>query len=127
MGTRSMIGSTDRKDTVYAAYCHYDGYFDGVGLTLHKYWTGDQFLDMISQPDFDYIASLGKDVRSTELNVGNKDNSVDVFKNGAEYQRAFKGGQDVDYIYLYDNRLKQWMGMNTRKDSAWKHLDDVFD
>jgi hypothetical protein len=39
MSTRSMIGIEKEDGTVDAIYCHFDGYFDGVGKTLKEHYT----------------------------------------------------------------------------------------
>jgi len=39
MSTRSLIGRERADRTVEFSYCHYDGYPEGVGLTLSTHWT----------------------------------------------------------------------------------------
>lgn len=39
MSTRSMIGIELKDKSIKAVYCHFDGYPEGVGKTLLKYYT----------------------------------------------------------------------------------------
>ena len=41
MSTRSSIAVQHSDGTVSAIYCHFDGYIEGVGLTLHENFNDD--------------------------------------------------------------------------------------
>jgi hypothetical protein len=57
MGTRSSIAIRRDSGLVESIYCHWDGYVDGVGKTLHLYYSADSLANqLISLGD---ISSLG--------------------------------------------------------------------
>ena len=39
MATRSTIGVLNGDNSVTSIYCHWDGYPEGVGATLHEHYT----------------------------------------------------------------------------------------
>ena len=47
MATRSTIAKEFEDGTIKQVYCHWDGYFDGVGTTLLKHYTNNEKLDQL--------------------------------------------------------------------------------
>lgn len=46
MGTSSLIG-IQREDKVEYIYCHWDGYLDGVGATLNRYYSNEETVNQL--------------------------------------------------------------------------------
>jgi hypothetical protein len=60
MATRSAIGFLEYDGSVTGIYCHWDGYLEGVGATLTKYYTDiDKVLKLIDMGD---VSSLDKEI-----------------------------------------------------------------
>ena len=50
MSTRCRIGIKNTYNSVSSIYCHHDGYVEGVGKTLDKYWNNkDEIIDAIEK------------------------------------------------------------------------------
>jgi hypothetical protein len=47
MATRSRIGIENENGTISSIYCHWDGYPDGVGVTLEEHYSNSQKLRML--------------------------------------------------------------------------------
>lgn len=52
MSTRSRIGMINPYGSVSSIYCHFDGYPEGVGKTLHDNWNDiDDIIELIANGD----------------------------------------------------------------------------
>lgn len=114
MSTRSMIAMLNEDKTVTAIYCHFDGYVQGVGVTLLNHWnTTDRVRSLMELGD---LSSLG-------IEVGQKQDfsfptsrdwclayGRDRCEAGTEAQSFHslyyvEGAHgDVDYFYFFDGR-----------------------
>ena len=65
MATRSFIAKYDRNENEYTAiYCHWDGYPEGVGVTLRDHYTSNgQINTLLTYGD---ISSLHEDTNDTK-------------------------------------------------------------
>jgi len=109
MATRSYIGVRNTDGSVDYIYCHFDGYPDGVGKTLTKYYSKmNQVSELMElgdlsvlgeqigeQHDFDspvkgWCRAYGRD--RGEVNVGVKNSNF----------RELINDQNVDYVYVFD-------------------------
>jgi len=45
MATRSFIGKLNGDGSISGVYCHYDGYPDGVGMTLQEHYLSPEKVD----------------------------------------------------------------------------------
>lgn len=65
MSTRSTIAIRNDDGTYRHIYCHYDGYLEGVGLTLlENYTTKEQVNELLDLGD---CCSLGKSLDDSEF------------------------------------------------------------
>lgn len=56
MSTRAKIMIVDSNNIVTGIYCHFDGYLDGVGATLLKYYSDlDKVKDLIALGSISYL------------------------------------------------------------------------
>lgn len=59
MATRSNIGILNEDGTVTAIYCHWDGYPEGVGLTLvNHYQDEDRVRELLSLGSISYLTPI---------------------------------------------------------------------
>lgn len=83
MATSSMIGLEIPDRGIVGMYCHYDGYFDGVGKTLlDHYNTYDQVHELIALSQ-GAISSLGNEIGPLE----NMDSNDRMDKNYCVFYR----------------------------------------
>jgi predicted CxxxxCH...CXXCH cytochrome family protein len=107
MSTRSRIAIENQDGSVTSIYCHFDGYTNGVGKTLEKWYTtqakvealielGDiSSLDMTPTSTVAYARDRGEDL------VQSKYNRVEAL-----FDMGFNSG--VEYIYCY-TKSGQWL------------------
>ena len=61
MSTRSRIGMINPDGSVSSIYCHFDGYPEGVGKTLHDNWNDiNDIISKIYYPVGEYIRLIQK-------------------------------------------------------------------
>lgn len=96
MATRSMIGLLIPDHGIVGMYCHYDGYFDGVGKTLlDHYNTYDQVHELIALSS-GAISSLGNEIGPLE----NMDANDRMDKNYCVFYK--KNLEDYNTVTFYD-------------------------
>jgi hypothetical protein len=107
MSTRSRIAIENQDGSVTSIYCHFDGYTDGVGKMLEKWYTtqakvealielGDiSSLDMTPTSTVAYARDRGEDL------VQSKYNRVEAL-----FDMGFNSG--VEYIYCF-TKSGQWL------------------
>lgn len=111
MSTRSMI-AFDNGSNITAIYCHFDGYIEGVGVTLKNYW--DTIEKVESLMELGDLSSLGTQIGEKQdfnkptnkewcLAYGRDrgEGGVDAkdFHSLHYAEGAHKG---VDYFYVFD-------------------------
>lgn len=124
MATRSTIGLQDEDGMIHAIYCHFDGYFSGVGKTLLEH-----YLDVFEiEPliELGNISSLEAEIgephdfdsrepehetwcRAYGRDRGEPDQQARVYKSLKE----FVDNEEQAYMYLYRNGqwyAKTWSG-----------------
>lgn len=114
MSTRAYIGKRYSDGSIRAVYCHSDGYFNGVGLTLCKFYKdSDKIEALINGGDMSF---LGDTVEETKF-YGNSEplNFCTVF---SFVQDAIKSR--AEYIYIFDDDAGEWTAAKTPFDTkAW--------
>jgi hypothetical protein len=76
MSTRSII-AFDNGDEISSIYCHFDGYLDGVGLTLYNYYSDIEKVEELM--DLGDISILGRE-------IGEKQDWIEASK-GIDFKR----------------------------------------
>ena len=103
MSTRSLIGI--RKDVgITYVYCHFDGYLDGVGITLVKnYDTEDKVNDILKNGD---MSSLGDSIDTCDFYNEPDSEAFTLTGHGEGLKdEYYKHGQNcwADYVYLFED------------------------
>ena len=60
--TRSMIGIQEPNGKITATYCHYDGYPEGVGKMLKKFYKNPSVIKKLVTLGKNGISTLGKNI-----------------------------------------------------------------
>jgi hypothetical protein len=72
MATRSTIGVLNGDNSVTSIYCHWDGYPEGVGATLHEHYTATESItNLMALGDLSVLgATIGtqKEFQTSDLN-----------------------------------------------------------
>jgi len=111
MSTRSSITVRSKDNERLSAYCHHDGYLEGVGETLLKnYNSKEKALELVKLGD---MSSLGEQIASKEgqqHSFDNADEGVTVYygrdrgETGTE-PRVLKETEEIDsqqFNYYHD-------------------------
>lgn len=105
--TRSQFGKIDKKGKITSVYMHYDGYPENVLPMLRKGYKGGKNVDyVISQG-----AGSGLEVNPKNINFYNDDSGA-LTGNVARVANYLADAEDdggAEYVYLWDERSKQWM------------------
>lgn len=93
MGTRSAIGIySSVTKTIHASYCHWDGYWDGVGDMLLKHYTDPRKIDeLISHGD---ISVLDENIYPPK---GVRHNFDERHKGSTLFYGRDRGDEDTEY------------------------------
>ena len=103
MGTRSRIGVM-HGDKVKSIYCHWDGYLEGVGATLLKYYDSAKANHIVALGDMSSLqADIGEkhafskhDVPNIEVRVHNDEWCTFYGRDRGEKGVEFKVAQTFD-------------------------------
>ena len=132
MSTHSMIG-IKRTDCIEVTYCHYDGFLEGNGEILNKYYQNIQDIEnLISKGS---IYELGTQIKKTYYMrylksskiklgrlhhnyyqrvvtplLGRKTKEFSMIHEIVEYMGNFH--DKIDFIYLYHEKLGKWLYLN---------------
>jgi len=125
MSTRSYIAQTlaDRKETqnvksddLQYIYCHFDGYINGVGETLLKYYSEKEDIDKIfKHGDISSLPSNPDDIKEQAY----KDRPAEV---NSEYllMRSLSGDIMIEYVYLWkDNKWNVSYMLMEKEDESY--------
>ena len=107
MSTRSLIGIKNEDGSITNVYCHFDGYLDGVGITLVNYYdTEEKVYELLEHGD---MSSLGEDIKSCKFYKDNGEDDVDAKTIPSSVPDVedvyYVSGQNywADYVYLFKN------------------------
>lgn len=105
--TRSQFGKIDKRGNITSVYMHYDGYPENILPILRKGYKGGKNVDyVISQG-----AGSGLEANPKNINFYN-DNSGALTGNVTRVANYLSDAEDdagAEYVYLWDERSKQWM------------------
>ena len=136
MATRSRIGLKLDDGTIKQVYCHWDGYVEGVGLTLvENYNTIDKVEELINLGD---ISSLGHKISTDEPHTfDNPVNGVTVAysrdrgETGVEAQTitmdewmSVAYSSPIDFYYLFSGN--QWWVYDFSEQNGWQNVKSFF-
>ena len=107
MSTRSLIGIKNEDGSITNVYCHFDGYLDGVGITLvNHYDTEEKIYELLEHGD---MSCLGEYIKSCEFYKDRGETDVDAKTIPADVPNIkdvyYKSGQNcwADYVYLFED------------------------
>lgn len=107
MSTRSLIGIMNKDGSITDVYCHFDGYLDGVGITLvENYDTEEKIYELLERGD---MSSLGEDIMSCKFYKDRGEDGVDAKTIPADVPNIkdvyYESGQNcwADYVYLFED------------------------
>jgi hypothetical protein len=106
MSTRSRIAIENESGIVNSIYCHFDGYVDGVGITLFKHYDKEKLQKLIELGD---ISSLGESTEDTVAycrDRGEDLHSTSYLDVEGLFELGF--GSSVEFVYCL-NRDGIWL------------------
>ena len=135
MATRSRIGVMLDDGSIKQVYCHFDGYVEGVGLTLiENYDTEDKVKELINLGD---MSSLGHKISTDEPHsFDNPAQGVTVFygrDRGESGTQPYILSMDEwlgefssceDYLYLFTGG--QWWVYDRYEKDGWQNVKSFF-
>ena len=107
MSTRSNIAYEDKDGKVTAIYVHSDGYPNGVGHCLLKYWNAYDLAKSLFK--FGNASSLGsylKDCSFYARDWGRDEEKARTYNNEWCFLNEMSGDVFIEYIYLF--KKGQW-------------------
>lgn len=118
MSTRCRIGIEQPDGTIKSIYCHHDGYYEGVGTVLQKYYdTPEKINELMELGD---ISCLGKkydqEMSTLDWHRYDKDLTAEQRKKveenikGFNYTIAYKDRGDESPARI-DNGEEEWIGL----------------
>lgn len=134
MATRCRIGLKLDDGTIKHSYCHWDGYPDGVGSTLVRYYNDvDKASELLNLGDMSYLA---KKINPEGFhNFDKPENDVTVFygrdrgESGVESvvtsleeYHSVTYSSFIDYLYLFNDG--KWEVYDNLNKSGWKSVED---
>ena len=118
MSTRSFIITKTEDGKYKGVYCHFDGYPEGVGKKLDRYYTNQEIVDkLISFGDLSVLAKNIEPASNQRHNFEHKAENVCVFYHRDrgdawdeckprifnDEDEIFNKCTGVDYIYIFSN------------------------
>jgi len=123
MATRALIGHLDKDRKFVSTYNHYDGYPDGLGKTLKKFYNTDEKARVVANTG--YISSIDPDNGEIESKFDEPANKMnlndDIIEAGLEIgEQVDEYGGDYGYVWFDD----EWMSF---KNNGIRSIADQFE
>lgn len=124
MSTRCLIGRQYKDKTIRYIYCHCDGYIDGVGTVLKKFYSDEETIDkLLDLGDLSAIGTVPEEC---------PDNLEELFHETFEYWLKWKNNPTDenkaaydDITALYDSKNRKFCHLlDTCGDSVCKIATD---
>lgn len=107
MSTRSLIGIMNKDGSITNVYCHFDGYLEGVGITLLNFYdTEEKIYELLEKGD---MSSLGETITTCDFYKDRGEDGVDAKTIPADVPNIkdvyYKSGQNcwADDVYLFED------------------------
>lgn len=120
MGTPSMIGILNDDGSVTATYCHYDGYLEGNGRTLVKYYNDETQARAVSESG--YLSSLVEDLDKSIESAVHKNEKPVVYDSVEVYMECGYNHGGADYLYLFDGEVWFYASYN-KEDRRFEEVE----
>lgn len=120
--TRSRIGIMDKNGKIKSIYCHFDGYLQGVGQILKKYYKDPQKVKQLI--DLGDISILDKEIGTKhDFNNPPKDEVTAYGRDRGEKNVKPKIDKDFDeFIKTTDSSDGEYGYIFDLKDKKWKYF-----
>ena len=105
MGTRSLIGVQRNDGSVRYAYCHYDGYLEGVGKEVVSLDRAEAN-KLINMGDMRCVGEPFKDGSGPKLFGSARDFAEKMGKEGAEFAYLLTKGGTWKYVTYNDRNWR---------------------
>ena len=131
--TRSMIGIEEPNGKITATYCHYDGYPEGVGKMLKKFYKNPSVIKELVTLGKQGISTLGKNIgKKHDFDMpydekeklgyttfygrdrGEKGNMQSKYKDMQDYEDNFDSRSGAEYGYVWSLKDKKWHYYSSR-------------
>ena len=131
--TRSMIGIEQPNGKIVAVYCHYDGYPEGVGKMLKKFYKSPAVINKLIKLGKNGISTLGKNIgKKHDFDMpydekeklgyttfygrdrGEKSNMESKYKDRQDYEDNFDSRSGAEYGYVFSVKDKKWNYYSSR-------------
>lgn len=115
MSTHSFI-CKESDGKISAIYCHFDGYYDGVGVTLKDHYQNREKLEhLLTKGD---ISSLEEKLEECQVF---EDTETRYFDSRSDLLRA-ANDLCIEYVYLFTEK-SEWEWIETYDDNRhWQQL-----
>ena len=105
MATRSTYGILNSDKSVTSAYCHFDGYIEGVGYTLlDNYNTEEKVRELLSNGG---CSSLGNAIKDSVFYKDRGEDLVITSHLNEDYFYTYETDY-LEYHYLFNPILNKW-------------------
>ena len=123
MSTRSYIGYIDNYSKVHLAYCHFDGYLEGVGSTLINFYNNkEKAIMLVKGGDMSSVGERRAEYYKDEAGPS----VIDLYEIDKVLTDSW-----AEYCYLYDTMTNRWFWKDCYDGwggaADWKPLADEFD
>ena len=126
--TRSMIGIEEPNGKITATYCHYDGYPEGVGKMLKKFYKNPSVIKKLVTLGKQGISTLGK-------NIGKKHDFDMPYDEKEKLGYTTFYGRDrgeggnftqvsKDRTQIKTNSGEEWLYIWSVKDKKWYYREE---
>lgn len=107
MSTRSNIAIKEKDGKVKVVYCHFDGYYDGVGKTLLEHYNSEKLArQIIETGDFSSLVDNPDELAKEAYKDGNPARTYNSVK---EYNDALRGDVWIEFVYMWDVESAGWL------------------
>lgn len=121
MSTRSLIGVRKEDKSYDVIYCHFDGYPEGVGVTLlENYNTKELVEKLISNGDMSSIGETTEECVFYHRDRG-EEFSTSNYKTKEELDEAYKNSW-CEYLYIFNKGV--WYCNGAKLDEVLKGIED---
>ena len=120
MSTKCGIALELKDKSVLAVYCHFDGYPEGVGAALYRYWNSYKKAEEVLS--YEKIRAIeGRKIEAFK----NPEQSITRFRNRSNYQRNVWREFVANYAYLFVKN--EWWIASSKRDykGQWFLLEDI--
>lgn len=103
MATRSTIGIQNEDNSIDLIYCHWDGYYSGVGKTLKEHYNTEEKVRQLI--DRGNLSSLGKTIDESSFYSRDKIETREKAKKVNSKDQYKQLHEEFNYLWINDKWL----------------------